>query len=232
MAPQPATPESRSPPPPADSARPLTAVPCPLTKALVHRRAALTVMWGMLFLPWYDMFGSRPERAPNSERKITVGITGIRIIRMLGLGGGTRRSCVMEAKFPRPEEGERQAEPAPFFPAAIKQGRGSRGGRRALPLPAAAAPSRLQVGAGFARLNPGSGSFPPVPHPYIPLPRPPFPCPSTQPLPPTPALANAAHGPGPAAALSRAAGTAGLPCVGSAGWDPERAKGTAELPPS
>lgn len=34
----------------------------------------------------------------------------------------------MEAKFPRPEEGERQAEPAPFFPAAIKQGRGSRGG--------------------------------------------------------------------------------------------------------
>lgn len=56
---------------------------------------------------------------------------------MLGRGGGkTLRSCVMEAKFPRPEEGERQAEPAPFFPAAIKQGRGSRGGggRRALPL--------------------------------------------------------------------------------------------------
>ena len=153
---------------------------------------------------------------------------------MLGRGGGkTLRSCVMEAKFPRPEEGERQAEPAPFFPAAIKQGRGSRGGGSAgAASPAAAAPSRLQVGAGFARLNPGSGSFPPVPHPYPPRPRrPPFPCPSTQPLPPTPALANTAHGPGPAAALSRAAGTAGLPCVGTAGWGAGRVKGTAELPP-
>ena len=38
-------------------------------------------------------------------------------------------------------------------------------------------------------------------------------------------------GPGPAAALSRAAGTAGLPCVGTAGWGAGRVKGTAELPP-
>lgn len=71
----------------------------------------------------------------------------------------------MGAKFRRPEEGEPGTPGTFFFPAAIKQGRGSRGSRRALPLPAAAAPSRLQVGAGFAQRNPGSVSFPPVPHP-------------------------------------------------------------------
>lgn len=39
--------------------------PPAITKARGHRQAALTVMWGMLFLPWYDM--SAPAR--NAPRR-------------------------------------------------------------------------------------------------------------------------------------------------------------------